>query len=377
MRNLYITTFLFFFFLSSCSSKKEEATAKAETVEVENIVSMSNEQIKSSGIELGTVESKNISDLIVVNGVADLPPQNIISVSFPLGGYLKSTRLLPGMPVKKGEVIAVVEDQQIVKLQEEYLVGKERLNYLELEFNRQKELNDNQVNATKVFQQIQSELNSQRVLVKSTAEKLRLIGIEPSTLSTENMSRSVSLRSPINGFVSKILVNVGKYIQASEVLFELIDPADLHAALTVFQKDVPKVEVGQRVMLSLVNGPGKEYKGKVILTNRNLDETRSAMIHCHFEDRPENLLPGMFLTAKIRTAPREVSALPEASVVNFEGKQYVFTVNAPNRFSMTAVQTGARENGYVEIVNAESIKGQVVTNNAFTVLGAIKNVAEE
>ncbi|MFN5932211.1 MAG: efflux RND transporter periplasmic adaptor subunit, partial [Sphingobacteriales bacterium] len=309
--------------------------------------------------------------------VADVPPQNIVSISFPLGGYLKSTKLLPGMQVKKGEVVGYIEDQQIVKFQEEYLVGKERLQYLELEFNRQKELNDNQVNATKIFQQTQADLNSQRVLVKSMSEKLRLIGIEPSSLHADNLSRIVPLRSPISGYVSKILVNIGKYIQPSEVLFELIDPGDLHAALTVFQKDIAKVEIGQSVTLSLVNNPEKEYRGRVILTNRNLDDTRSAMIHCHFEDRPEKILPGMFLSGKIRSTPREVSALPETSVVNFEGKQYVFVEVGANTFFMTAVQTGARENGYLEIVNAAEIKGQVVTKNAFTILGALKNVAEE
>lgn len=375
MRNLYILPL--FVFIFSCSSKKEEAKAEAAAPETGNTITLSNDQLKASAIELGTVEPKNLSDLIVVNGVADVPPQNIISVSFPLGGYLKSTKLLPGMQIKKGDVIGVIEDQQIVKLQEEYLVGKERLHYLELEFNRQKELNDNQVNATKVFQQTQSDLNSQRVLIRSMAEKLRLIGIEPNSLNTDNLSRSVSLRSPISGFVAKILVNVGKYIQPSDVLFELIDPADLHAALTVFQKDVEKVEVGQSVTLSLVNNPSKEYTGKVILTNRNLDESRSAMIHCHFDDHPQKLLPGMFLTGKIRTSPREVSALPETAVVNFEGKQFVFIATDANSFSMTPVQTGSRENGYVEIINAPEIKGKVVTKNAFTVLGAIKNVAEE
>lgn len=375
MRYLLISAALWM--LASCSSSKVDAKAEVVKPTPGNTVTFTAQQVKESAIEMGTMQKKNLSDLIVVNGVADVPPQNIVSVSFPLGGYLKNTKLLPGMQVKKGDVIGIIEDQQIVKLQEEYLVGKERLHYLELEFSRQKELNDNQVNASKVFQQTQADVNSQRVLVKSMAEKLRLIGIEPSALTADNLSRSVSLRAPINGFVSKILVNIGKYIQPSEVLFELIDPGDLHAALTVFQKDVAKVEVGQSVVLALVNKPEKEYKGKVILTNRNLDDTRSAMIHCHFEEHPQQLLPGMFLTGKIRTTPKEVMALPETAIVNFEGKQFIFVETTANTFAMTPVQTGARENGYVEILEGETIKGPVVTKNAFTVLGAIKNVSAE
>lgn len=375
MRILHISLLIIFAF--SCSSKKEVTTKEMSTSEEKSTITLTDNQLRASAIEVGPVETKNLSDLIVVNGVADVPPQSIISVSFPLGGYVKRTTLLPGMQVKRGDVIAVMEDQQIITLQEEFLVNKEKLQYLELEFIRQKELNDNQINATKVFQQTQAEVNSQRVLVRSMAEKLRLIGIEPSTLTADNLSRSVSLRSPISGFVSKILVNVGKYIQPSDVLFELIDPNDLHAALTVFQKDVASVEVGQSVTLSLVSDPEKEYNGKVILTNRNLDDTRSAMIHCHFEDQPKKILPGMFLTGKIRTAPRQVYALPETAIVHFEGKQFVFVVAAPNTFAMTAIQTGTHEDGYVEILNGAAIKGQVVTKNAFTVLGATKNVAEE
>ena len=375
MRNLYILSLLLI--LASCSAKKEEAHAEAVETSTGNTITFTSAQLKAAELETGELQKKNLADLIIVNGVADVPPQNIVSVSFPLGGYLKSTKLLPGMQVKKGEAIGVVEDQQIVKLQEEYLVGKERLHFLELEFNRQKELNDNQVNSTKVFQQTQSDVNSQRVLVRSLAEKLRLIGIEPASLTADNISRSVTIKAPINGFVSKILVNIGKFVQPTDVLFELIDPGDLHAALTVFQKDIAKVAVGQSVTLSLVNRPEKEYKGEVILTNRNLEDTRSAMIHCHFEEHPENILPGMFLTGKIRTAPREVYALPEASVVNYEGKQYVFLVKGANTFAMTPVQTGARENGFIEILNGNDMKGSFVTKNAFTVLGAIKNVAEE
>lgn len=373
----YLNFILIFFFFISCASKKDSPITDSIAQDKGNILILNNDQIKRAGIVLGNIESKSLADIVKVNGIADVPPQNIISISFPLGGFVKSTKLLPGMQVKKGEVIAFIEDQQIVKFQEDYLISKEKLHFLELEFNRQKELNDNQINATKVFQQIQADLNSQKILVKSLAEKLKLIGIDPSSLNADNLSRSISLRSPINGYVSKILVNIGKYVQPSEVLFELIDPADLHAALTVFQKDIGKVEVGQSVTLALVNNPQKEYAGKVILTNRNLDDTRSALIHCHFEDHPEKLLPGMFLSGQIRTAPRAVQALPEGALVNYEGKQYVFMHTTSNNFIMTVVQTGTRENGYVEILNAIDITGEVATKNAFALLGALKNVTDE
>jgi len=322
------------------------------------------------------MQRRVLSDEIVVNGVVDVPPQNIVSVSFPMGGYLKSTTLLPGLHVNKGDVMGVIEDQSLVQLQQDYLIGKEKLKYLEQDYQRQKELNERNVNAAKVYQQATSDYNSQKVMMKAMAEKLRLIQINPERLSTENLSRSVPLYSPINGYVSKVLVNTGKYVQPSDVLFELIDPSDIHAALTVFQKDVSRVSIGQDVELNFINEPTRKFRAKVFLVTRNVDENRSATVHCHFIDHPRNFQPGMFLQSRIKTSPREVMSVPESAVVNYLGKNYVFTSSAEGKFDMVEAQTGLKEGGFIEIKNTDSIKSLLVTHNAYAVLGALKNVAE-
>jgi len=341
-------------------------------------VEVTSAQVRTAGIETGMPERSVMYDELRVNGVVDVPPQNIVSVSFPMGGYLRSTTMLPGMRISRGQVLGVIEDPSLIQLQQDYLVGKARLQYLELDFRRQKELNENNVNAGKTFQQAESEFNSQRVTVKANAEKLSLIGINPDRLSEQTISRSVPIHAPINGFVSKVNVNIGKYVQPSDVLFELINPDDIHAALTVFQKDMSRVRVGQSVDINFINEPDKLYRGKIILTNRNLDENRSAVIHCHFESHPANLLPGMFLQARIRTEASDAVSLPEEAVVNFMNRQYAFVQVAPDRYDMVEVQTGIRSNGRIQILNPGALKGlPVVTRNAYAVLGAMKNSAED
>jgi cobalt-zinc-cadmium efflux system membrane fusion protein len=363
-------------FVGCQSAPKEQAVAEKKTVQPQALV-LTPEQVKNAGIEIGETQRKTISDELVVNGVVDVPPQNIVSVSFPMGGYLKSTTLLPGLHVNKGDVMGVIEDQSLVQLQQDYLIAKERLRYIEQDFQRQKELNENNVNAAKVYQQAVTDYNSQKVMMKALAEKLRLIHINPDKLTTENLSRSVPLYSPINGYVSKVLVNTGKYVQPSDVLFELIDPSDIHAALTVFQKDVSRVAIGQDVELNFINDPTKKYRARIFLATRNVDENRSQTVHCHFIDHPKNLQPGMFLQSRIKTSPREVTAVPEGAVVNHLGKNYVFISPATGKFDMVEVLTGAKENGFVEIKNAEAVNGLLVTRNAYSLLGAVKNVREE
>jgi len=372
-KKIFIITVLAF---AACkSAPKQEAVAEKETEERRSL-NLTSAQVKNAGIEIGEMQRRVLSDEIVVNGVVDVPPQNIVSVSFPMGGYLKSTTLLPGLHVNKGDVMGVIEDQSLVQLQQDYLIGKEKLKYLEQDYQRQKELNERNVNAAKVYQQATSDYNSQKVMMKAMAEKLRLIQINPERLSTENLSRSVPLYSPINGYVSKVLVNTGKYVQPSDVLFELIDPSDIHAALTVFQKDVSRVSIGQDVELNFINEPTRKFRAKVFLVTRNVDENRSATVHCHFIDHPRNFQPGMFLQSRIKTSPREVMSVPESAVVNYLGKNYVFTSSAEGKFDMVEAQTGLKEGGFIEIKNTDSIKSLLVTHNAYAVLGALKNVAE-
>jgi cobalt-zinc-cadmium efflux system membrane fusion protein len=320
-----------------------------------------------------------LNAVVTVNGVVDVPPQNMVSVSFPMGGYLKYTKLLPGMHVSKGEIIAQMEDQSLVQLQQDYLVTKAKLDYLEKEYIRQKELNADKVNSDKTFQQVTAEYTSQKVMLKGYAEKLRLIHISPENLSEEKISRQVALYSPINGYVSKVNVNTGKYLQPTDVLFELINPDDIHAALSIFEKDLGKISIGQHVKISFVDEPQKEYDGEVILVNRNVDENRTAIAHCHFLSHPKQLLPGMFLNARIQVKEAMVSVLPEEAIVRFENREYVFMEISKGTFRLAEVNSGERGKGMVEIVKGQdALTGKkIVTANAYSVLGALKNTSEE
>lgn len=375
MKNLFI--YIVVLLAASCSSADKPEGVKEE-VEA-NTVTLSDAQIKNAGIEIGAVQTQNLNDVLKVNGLVDVPPQNIVSVSFPMGGYLKNTTLLPGMHVNKGQVIGVIEDQGLVQLQQDYLMAQARLQFLQQEYDRQKELSEQQVSAAKTFQQAQADFSAQKVLVKAFAEKLRLVNINPGSLNENNISRSVPMYSPINGFVSKVNVNIGKFVNATDVLFELINPDDIHAALTVFEKDLPKIKTGQVVNVSFVDEPKREYECEVILVTRNVDANRSGTIHCHFKTRPANLLPGMFLNGSIQLENVPSLTVPEDAVVRYGNQQYIVQATGKNNFQLISVDTGIREKGLVAVtakdVDLKHI--QVVVKNAYAVLGKMKNAQEE
>lgn len=376
MKKYLIILSIFFSACNSSQTSNETKTANAN----ENNVSLTAEQMKIAVIATGTAETKSISTILKVNGAIDVPPQNMVSISFPLGGYLKSTKLLPGMHISKGEVLAVLEDPQYIQLQQDYLMAKAKLSFSEADFNRQKELNATKANSDKTFQQAKADYESQKVLVKSLSEKLQLIGINPTTLNEDNLSRSVNVYSPINGFVSAVDVNIGRYVSPTDVLFELVNPEDVHLNLTVFEKDVNKLSIGQKVIAYANQNPDKKYEAEIILVSRNLDANRAAEVHCHFKKYDKELLPGMFMNAEINVQSNDALTVPEEAVVRWQNKNYVFTDAGNNNFELTEVQTGVSDKGDIEIITPnrdEWSNKKIIIRNAYAVLMKMKNSAEE
>lgn len=371
---LYIFIVMLFF---SCSSATTETSAEQHEESNESIT-LTEEQIKNAAIDTDTIKTHMMSKELKVNGFVDVPPQNIVSVSFPLGGYLKSTTLLPGMHINKGEIIATMQDQSLIQLQQDYLVAKARLQYLEKDFQRQKMLNENKVNADKIYQQAQSDFEAQKVQTRGFEEKLHLIGINPGKLTDQSLSRNVHIYSPIDGFVSKVNVNIGKYVNPSDVLFELINPDDIHAALTVFEKDISKIKAKQKVMVTFVDDPSTKYECEVLLVTRNVDNDRSALVHCHFERKPKQLLPGMFLSAVVNLEDINTTAVPEQAVVRYNKQNFIIEQTGAQTYHLLPVETGTTSAGLVAITdkNNDLVGKTIITKNAYTVLSTMKNTEE-
>jgi cobalt-zinc-cadmium efflux system membrane fusion protein len=365
------------FFIAACGGAKQENVESGEISQGNEII-LNADQQKMLALQLGNAQTVMMSAALDIQGKIDLPPQNIISVNFPLGGYLRSTKLIPGMRVQKGEVIAIMEDQAIVQLQQDYLSAKAKSSLASLEFERQRNLADANAGTSKNYQQAEAEFRMQQVLVKGLAEKLKLIGMDPALLNESNITGQVQLRSTINGYVSKVNVNTGKYVQPAETMFELIDPDDIHVALTIFEKDLNNIHKGDEVKIHFLNDPSKNYMAEVILVNRGLDENRTALAHCHFKSKPKDLLPGMFVEGQVDIANKRVTALPDDAIVRSGQNQYVFVKKKDNHYEMKTIVAGISKDGNTEILSGlENVPdNSIVLNNAFKLLGILKNSAE-
>ena len=234
--------------LNSCISgdSKPLAASAEEEVLPDDIVELRDDQIKLAGIQTGSIEMHAVSNTIKVNGIVSVAPQNQATVCMPLGGFIKSTTLIAGNAVGKGQVLAVIENQDFVDIQQSFLEAKNKLVFAEAEFKRHTELFKEDVYSEQNVQQVTVDYKNLKALVKSLEQKLFLIGINPDELNEDNISNTVSLVSPISGFLKSVNVNIGKYVSPTDILFEIVNSDKLFLELTLFENDANKVASGQK-----------------------------------------------------------------------------------------------------------------------------------
>jgi cobalt-zinc-cadmium efflux system membrane fusion protein len=370
---------------------KEKTTVIENTHESknENIIELTDAQLKQTEIVIGKVVKRKIGHEISVNGMIDVPPQGNISVTVPYGGFLKYTAMLPGTRLKKGQIIATVENPEFIEFQRDYLEALANNEYLKADFERQQTLNNEEVTSTKVFQKAKSSYLTNKANIQALESKLRLIGINPSSVKNGKISSVVNVYSPINGIVRDVYINTGKYFNPQDVLMDITDASDLHVELKVYEDDIPLIRMGQRIRFRLANAPNKWMEAEVFLIGNNVREDRSITIHGHLKEKNEDLLPGMFVNANIEVEALEQYTVPEEAIVRFDSKHYIFkslgkrkeNEQTMNDFEMIEISKGNEEEGFVAIFlenkDQDIAKVEVVLKDAFTLLAKAKNSEEE
>lgn len=394
---IIISLISFAILFTSCGDSEEETVIEEHHDEGVDMVELTDAQFKTVGIELGNIEIRTISGTIPASGMLDVPPQSKVSISAPMGGFVKSTDLLQGSRVVKGQVVAVMQHQDYIQLQQDYLENFSQLEFLKAEYERQQELSKENVNAKKSLEQAKANYNSTKAIVDGLKAKLQMLNINLANLEKGEIQNTINLYSPISGYVTKVNTNIGAFVNPTDVLFEIVNTEELHVELTIFEKDVPLLKVNQRVLFTLANESSHRV-AFVKLIGREISTDRSVQVHCEIDKQDRELIPGMYLKAIVETDSAHVAAVPEEAIVNFEGKKYIFIETAEvhedgekhdlekgekkeekHHFKMVEVTTGETELGFVAINLPENfeLNTKIVTKGAFSLLAKMKNSEEE
>lgn len=382
--------FLSILFLTACGNKEnKELPESARAVQDENPsngtqqITFTKDQYNLASIETGQIEMRNLSNIIKLNGVIDVEPKSMATVSAPLGGYIKTAGLLPGEAIKKGQVLTTIENPEFINIQQNYLESLGKLQFLEEEYKRQEKLRKEDINSAKTFQQVTSDYNVMKSRIKAYEQQLALAGIRKSSVQNGNITRTANLYAPITGHIKVSNKNIGDYVTPQDVIFELVNLDDIHLALNAFEKDVKNIEEGQTVKFSLANENNFNRVAKVFLVGKTAGKDRIIPVYCHIEGEGEGLLPGMYVKAWIESGTNKQNAVPTDAIVQLDGKDYIIieTNETDNQitFQLEQIRKGIEQEGYTAITLADSTAlkdSKIVTKNAYSILSALRNLEE-
>jgi membrane fusion protein, heavy metal efflux system len=421
----FAAVLLLSFALFSCGDKQaenaesgSEAAEGAEAEEESGVIELSQAQMNAVGITIGKIEKKNLSSVVKASGQLEVPPQNRAEVTTLISGVVKRIYVLEGNYVKKGQLLATIENPEFLRMQQEYLTSKSNFNYLEKEYARQKELLNENAGTGKVFQQTESNYIAEKARMASLEKQLAQINVSVSKISEGNFISEIPLVAPINGTIGHIVINIGSFADQSKSLMTIIDNSQVHCDLLVYEKDLYKVKVGQKVNFILTNQNNKQIVGEIYGINQSFEnESKAIIAHAVIRNASKlGLIQGMYVSALIDIGNQVMDAVPVDAVVKSKGKQFIFLAEieeketvekkdeeqkegkeeteetekkeAPGeegnsgqhyRFKMVEVVTGVSDLGYIEIRPVEEVTedATIVTKGAFYILSKGEGGEEE
>lgn len=383
-----LTAIGFFAILSACNSTTNttDATSPVPEKVASDTIELTKAQIVTVGVETGFPEKRNLGDLIKVNGQLMIPPESKAEVNTLIGGVVRKILVKEGNYVRKGQVLAYIENPEFIRMQQDYLTTKSNLVYVTQEYERQKRLNDQNAGTGKVFQQAQATYLSEQAKLNSLRRQLQQIHINTSNLDKGTLYNQIPIWSPISGQVSHILINIGSSADMNKTLMEVIDDSSIYCDLKIFQKDLNKVKVGQKITFQVNEQTEKAFSGKIRSINATY-ETANRIVIAHASidhQKSDPLIPGSYVTASVLLGDKTVLAVPTDAVISAEGKEFIFVVLAESdtakpvkknpdqevRFKKIEVITGISNQGYTEIKLLETLpeNTRIVTKGARYVL---------
>jgi cobalt-zinc-cadmium efflux system membrane fusion protein len=377
-RNIYkIVSFCLVLALYSCGEPANETSVVevANTAANDNLIEITQAQFDQKKMVLGSLEEKSFPIVVSANGMIDVPPENRAVVSATMGGYIKTTPLLIGDTVKKGQVLVTLENPEFVRLQQEYMEVNEQLTYLKSEYERQISLKAENITSQKSY--LQAESLYKTALAKHTGleKQLSMLNISPAQVRMGNINSVVSIYAPISGSITKVNITKGSYVSPASVILEIIDTDHIHLELSVFEKDIMKIKKGQKIDFSIPEASSDVFKAEVHLVGTSISANRTIKVHGHIDDDSENnFLTGMFVNATIITDSAFAKALPSDAIAEVDGTSYVLVLDKKEgdtySFHQEEVQVEGSYKGYTRLKNSNLLtpETQFLTRGAFSLI---------
>lgn len=380
MKYSFALYLLLLLFLSACQTQDDqdhEQAAEQHMADPDH-VELTPGQMAKIGLEMGRIEDRALRATTRLTGRLELPPQNQADISSLAAGQVQTIDVRQGDYVKKGAVLARLQNPELIDWQEAYLTAGAELDYLEAEVSRQQTLVAEDAAATKVLQEQQSRLRQRQARREALAAKLQLLGLRPPTTTDDFISTYV-LRAPLAGYVRQININIGAYVQPGAVLFQLVDNHHIHADLWAYERDLPYLRIGQELICTLPGRADHPFRARVFAVGKALEtEERAIRVHAELDNPSGELLPGMFVEAMLIQENLRIPTLPNEAITTDQGLSYIFVKEGEDdehvRFRKVQIRPGISDLGFTEVMPIDSLPPttEVVTKGVFYLMAETK-----
>ena len=356
------------------NSEMEEAHTEGEAEEV----MLTAKQFDALQMKVDTLQLRNMSGYVEANGQLEVPPQNEATITSVVGANVVSIEVIEGDKVNKGQTVAYLSHPNIIQKQTDYLNAYSNSQYLKKEFERQKTLYDAGVGSGANFQKAEAQYEASRSMANGLEAQLQQLNVSASGVRKGTIYQRVALRSPIEGYVQKVEVKTGQYVEPQTDLMEVVDTHHVHADLMVFEKDVYKVKKGQMVTFNVQSNQGQELTAEIYSVGKTFEQNPKALhVHAEIENKQGNLIPGMYIQGRIQTDNTMTRAIPESAIAIDGNRSFVFIAKREGDdwvFTPVEVKKNIHDGEWIAIdfLTEQEPDTQYAFNNAYYLMAEMK-----
>jgi cobalt-zinc-cadmium efflux system membrane fusion protein len=361
-------------------AEKKSVGEKAEDHAAEGQIKMSAEQAAAQEITTAPVQGGTLSRHLMAPGTVTPDTDRVARVPARVVGTVAEMLKRLGDPVKKGEVVAVLDSREVADAKSEYLTASVNTELQKTNYDRQQALWDKRISAEATFLQARATYSETQLRLNLARQKLSALGLNADEVvttakkdeTTPNQSslRRYELRSPLSGRVVERKVDVGTAVGKEGDPADLYTVADLSTVwveLAVPTTDLAKVKEGAEVLIAARDeDAGQRAKGKIIFVSPILNaETRSARVIAALPNQDFSWRPGTFVAAEIQVGQDAVKMRVPRDALQSMGGEKVAFVRTPEGFERRDVKTGKADDVSVEIVSGLSPGDEIAMTNTF------------
>lgn len=353
--------------------KERQEKGQEHPDEKEELIKLNKEAIGRAGIEIGVVSLRPLKVEYTFSGRVSVNEMRLAHIGPRIPGRVIEVYANLGDDVEKGMPLAMIDSPELGEAQSQYLKARTAFEIAEKSYERAKIILEGKVISTGEFQRREGEFISAKTELKATEDRLHLLGMTDEEIldigREHTINSRVAIYAPLSGTIIEKHITLGEVVEPVKPLFTIVDLSSLWVIADIPEGDIPKIEKGQDVAVTVSPYPEKVFKGSISYIAEVIDpETRTVKVRAEVANPIGLLKPEMFAMVRISTSDKkDVLTIPGSAIQRDGDKTIVFVEKGEAAFEKRAVEIGPEVDGFHPVVSGLKVGERVVIKGAFTV----------